>query len=87
MEKDITLKLGLIRPYHQSVLTVYDLVNIWNFKLIKSGTELNHAIIKMPKRKFKKIFGKEPTVGKWTIPAGTTRFLSSVEVMSIGDQN
>lgn len=85
MPEKVVLKLDLVRPYNKSVYTLYDLVNIWGFDLLSSGTNKQEATIRIPVKDFRKIFGKEPKIGKWSPPSGTTQFIENVNVIKIED--
>ena len=82
MEK-VTLNIELAKPYSKSVSTLYHLVGIWGFDLIRSDSDSKEAVIKMSLRSFIKIFHKVPKIGKYNIPSGTERFFESVYVSNI----
>jgi hypothetical protein len=83
MSKLAVVELKLVRPYNQSVETLYKLVNLWKLNLIQSGTRSEKAIIEIPEDKFEKIFGEEPSTGEWEVPNGTQGFISEFKVTKI----
>jgi len=89
-EKDIIeaeVEIELVHPYHKSQEVVIEMINKWGMRLIKLGTYDEIAIIGIPTDKFKKIFGSMPAVGKYSVPQGTTHFISRVNVKKINILN
>ena len=83
--KVAVVKLELKRPVNQSLETLYKLISMWGFDLIKSGTQKKEAIIQIPENKFEKIFGEYPSEGKWQVPSGTTHFIKEFRVVKLKD--
>lgn len=83
MTEKVILQFKLVRPYKKSVEILYDLVNIWGFELLSSGTDKEIAVIRIQVKDFRKIFGQEPKTGEYPVPAGTTTFITAVSVLKI----
>jgi hypothetical protein len=83
MSKLIVVELKLVRPYNQSLETLYKMINLWNMNLLQSGTESAKAVIEIPEDKWEKLYGEEPSVGNWEPPDGTLGFIEKLTVTKI----
>ena len=73
----------LIFPYPQSAEFLVQLCNLWSCKIITLSTKKPHAIIMMPWKKFKIIFGRYPRIDNFDIPANTEHFLEEITVKEV----
>jgi len=76
-------KIHLLHPYTTSLEILFDLVMMWDFRLIQSDTRGSSAIIAIPSDKFKTLFGSFPREGRYSIPSGTEIFIEKVEVIDV----
>ena len=83
MTEKVILQFNLVRPYKKSVEILHDLVNIWGFELLSSGTDTEIAKIRIQVKDFRKIFRKEPQVGIQNVPEGAASFVAGVSVIKI----
>ena len=79
----VLIELTLIFPYDRSMDTLTEFCSLWDCAILGGGTSRLRALISMPTTHFKQIFGKNPQVGKYDIPAGTEHFTSSWKVKRI----
>jgi hypothetical protein len=77
------VQLKLVPPYTQSVMSLFDFVNLWGCTLIDASTLSSIATIGIPANKFKVLFGENPRKGKYKIPIGAEYFITEVEVKEI----
>jgi hypothetical protein len=73
----------LVYPYPQSADLLTQLCNMWSCKIITLSTMKSNAVIMMPWKKFKIIFGCQPRVGKFDAPENTEHFIEALEVKEI----
>jgi len=77
------IELNLIFPYKRSMGTLAEFCSLWNSRIFSGGTQRLKAIIAMPSRHFKTIFGENPRVGKYGVPSGMEYFIESLKVKKI----
>ena len=79
----VILNIRIIYPYRDSFTTLLDFCNLWNCNIIQGGSRNKKAKINMPAIKFKKIFGTNPKIGEYDVPAGAGHFIESIKVEKI----
>ncbi len=79
----VVIELNLIFPYKLSMGTLVEFCSLWDSRIFSGGTQRLRAIISMPARHFKTIFGENPRVGKYGIPSGMEYFIESLKVKRI----
>lgn len=77
------VKIELVFPYKLSLDTLIQFSNEWGFRLLSFGTRRPDALIAIPKKEFKKIWGSEVAEGDWHVPEGADDFMREVKVLGI----
>lgn len=73
----------LKKPYHNSINTMVDFSNLWNFQILFMSTLEARCVLKFPWDKFKEIFGENPRQKEYSIPNGAESFVDSIKVLNI----
>lgn len=81
------MKLDIKYPYINSASILADFCSAWDCRIISLSTKSPNAIIGIPWIKFKLIYGRNPRVGKWDIPAKSDYFINSAEILKIETKN
>lgn len=80
----VILELELAYPYSQSIMTLLEFCGLWDCDILKAGTNSADAVINMPTKFFKVIFGINPQKGKtYEVPKGTEHFIISIVVKKV----
>jgi len=79
----VIIELKLNYPYKLSLSWLLDFSKVWSCRLIAGGTNSETAVISMPAKKFKKIWGVNPRVKDYAVPAKAEKHLSAVKVKEI----
>ena len=79
----VIIELELVPPYGKSMEVLLKFNTLWSCFILKGGTTQKEATISMPARRFKKMFGTNPQVGEYVVPAGADHFISSVKVTKV----
>lgn len=79
----IILELSLIYPYNISLFTLIEFCFLWDSIILYGGTKKIKAIISVPYSHFKKIFNKNPVVGKINVPDVLNKFVDNIVVLKI----
>ena len=82
----VLVELKLLYPYHNSVLSVFDLSSPWGLRVIKTSTRSEVAYIAFPWQKFKLMFGKNPQLGELELPSPLNTFIAAAWVRDIAVQ-
>ena len=77
------IELELKSPYSESINILNEFNKLWGCILLRGGTLKEEAIISIPIKSFKTIFGVNPLVGEYDVPKGTEHFISSLKVIKI----
>jgi len=77
------IELELVYPYSGSIHILHEFNNLWSCVLLQGGTRKEKAIISMPQKTFKTIFGVNPIAGQYDVPRGMEKFISSFKVKKI----
>ena len=80
---EATLRITLVSPYEKSLEYIYDMIALWDVRVLKSSTLSSKARISMPAHKFKDLFATNPRKGKYDPPKGTESFIEGVEVLEV----
>jgi hypothetical protein len=79
----VIIEFELVYPYKISMSTLAEFCFVWDCLLMSGGTNRMKAIISMPGKVFKKIFGTNPREKEYPIPRGMEKFISKVVVSDI----
>lgn len=84
-DKDIEVwvEYKLIPPYHISLNTLINVVNIWGMRLLYGNTMDSRAAVAIKIEKFKYLYQSDPVIGKEYTLRGTTKFLENGKVIKI----
>lgn len=77
------VELTLVYPHVQSLLSLFEFINLWGCTLISASSLSDKAEIGIPSTKFKILFGENPRVGKYKVPIGAEYFIEEVVVKGI----
>ncbi len=77
------IELELVYPYKLSLDTLLDFCGLWGCMLCYGGTRKIKAVISMPAKHFKKIFGQNPREKEYPVPNGMEKFIEKVVVKKI----
>ena len=76
MKIEVIIEIELVFPYALSMGVLSEFCHLWNCHLVSGGTKKLKATISMPVHQFKKIFGDNPQVREYPVPARTDKFIS-----------
>jgi hypothetical protein len=79
----VEIRLELLFPYNRSMDKLAAFCDVWDSRIFSGSTQKSKAIISMPVCHFKKIFGTNPRVQKYSVPSGAEKFIESLEVIKI----
>jgi len=79
----IILELELVYPYKLSLNTLIDFCGLWECIVCYGGTNKLKAVISMPAKHFKRIFGHNPREKQYPVPNGMEKFIEKVKVKEI----
>lgn len=79
----VTIELSLVYPYRQSLGVLLEFCGLWDSSILYGGTLRSRAIISMPSKYFKTIFGSNPVVREYPVPRGMEYFVDSVIVKKV----
>ena len=79
----VIIELELVFPYKVSMATLADFCHIWGSTVWDGGTNKLKAVISIPGRHFKTIFGQNPREQAYPVPSGTGHFISALKVKEI----
>jgi len=77
------IELKLVYPYKFSISRLADFCSLWNSTILYGGTHRPKAIISMPSRYFKMIFGCNPQVKEYIVPRRTESFIEALQVKAL----
>lgn len=77
------IECDLIYPFSQSMMTLVEFCSLWGSTLLFGGTKKQKVVFSMPQKYFKRITGENPRIGKYTLPSGMEKFISSFKVIEI----
>ncbi len=79
----VVMELELVHPYKLSMDVLVKFCSLWESRIFSGGTSRRKAIISMPAKHFKVIFGTNPREKKYAVPAGAESFISALKVKDI----
>jgi hypothetical protein len=79
----VVMELELVYPYRMSMDVLLEFCSVWESRISSGGTMKRKAIIDMPARHFKAIFGTNPREKKYSVPRGAEHFIEALEVKDI----
>jgi hypothetical protein len=79
----VIIEFDLRCPFRQSLDTLLAFCSVWDSTVLYGGTCREQARITMPSRHFKRIFGMNPQVTEYKVPAGMEKFVTSCRVAKI----
>lgn len=79
----VIIELELVFPYSLSMGVLAEFCYLWDSTLLSGGTKRLKAIISMPSKHFKKIFGENPKKDIYPIPTGMEHFVENIRVKEI----
>ena len=77
------IELDLVYPYKISLSTLVEFCRLWDSIVLYGGSHRLKAIISMPSRHFRTIFGVNPQVKKYSVPSGVEKFIEALKVKVI----
>ena len=77
------IELELVYPYKRSMGTLVEFCYLWDCHIINGGTQRLKAMISMPSKYFKQIFGRSPTTREYSVPRGMEKFISKMTVKKV----
>tara|TARA_Y100000310_G_C20559464_1_gene752304 strand:+ start:744 stop:1022 length:279 start_codon:yes stop_codon:yes gene_type:complete len=80
---NVILDIELTFPFTEPARILSEFANLWGCKILNLSSIKGLATMLMPWAKFKIIFGENPKIGKYQIPANTEHFISAIEVSDI----
>jgi len=81
---EIKLKITLVPPYSKSLENIFDMISLWNIRVLKSSTKSSKVDVAIPSKKFKDLMGANAKKGKiYDPPKGTKSFIEKLEVIKI----
>lgn len=79
----VILEFSLVFPYKTSIGVLGEFCSLWESTLLYGGTKKRAAIISMPVKHFKSIFGTNPKEGSYNVPQGMGHFIETVNVTKV----
>ena len=79
----VVIEVALIFPYKISMDVLVVFCSLWDSRIFSGGTSKRIAIISMPGRHFKTIFGTNPREIEYDVPNGMEHFIESLKVKDV----
>jgi len=79
----VVLELSLIFPYKISMATLVEFCSLWRSRILSAGTQRRIALIVIPAKYFKTIFGENPREKEYPVPDGMEYFIETLKVKDI----